>query len=82
MPSAVTVHYPFHPHHRRCLEVLAWPRNACGAATVVDPGGKTLKIPLWMLEPEAARYRLSIERCRDIADRRPVGRGLVARRML
>jgi len=55
MPSTVTVHYPFHPLHKRCLDVVAWPRQAANAATVQHPDGKTLKIPLWMLQPEAAR---------------------------
>ena len=59
MPSTVTVHYPFHPLHKRCLDVVAWPRQAANAATVQHPDGKTLKIPLWMLQPAAARFALS-----------------------
>jgi len=59
MPSTVTVHYSFHPLHKRCLDVVAWPRQAANAVTVQHPDGKTLKIPLWMLQPEAARFVLS-----------------------
>ena len=58
MPSTVTVHYRFHPLHNRSLKVVAWPRRAGIAATVRDPGGKALKIPRWMLEPEAVHHRL------------------------
>ena len=59
MPSTVTVHYPFHPLHDRRLEVLAWPRQAHNAVTVKHPDGQSLKIPLWMLQPEAADVRLN-----------------------
>ncbi|MGC1951638.1 MAG: hypothetical protein WA970_03455, partial [Gammaproteobacteria bacterium] len=54
MPSTVTVRYPFHPLHNRCLDVVAWPRQATRAVSVRHPDGKTLKIPLWMLQPDAA----------------------------
>jgi hypothetical protein len=59
MPSTVTVHYPFHPLHKRGLTVLAWPRHVTGSATVQHPDGKTLKIPLWMLQPNAPHFALS-----------------------
>ena len=59
MLSTVTVHFPFHPLHNRCLDVVAWPRQATSAVTVRHPYGKTLKIPRWMLQPEAARFHLS-----------------------
>ena len=58
MPSTVTVHYPFHPLHCRCLEVVAWPRRPHLAVTVRQPDGQTLKIPLWMVEPAAAHCEL------------------------
>jgi len=65
MPSTVTVHYPFHPLHNRCLGVIAWPRRSTGSATVQHPDGKPLKIPLWMLQPDAAHFCLSdqVELC-------------------
>ena len=56
MPSTVTVHYPFHPLHNCCLGVIAWPRRATGAATVQHPDGKPLKIPVWMLQPDASKF--------------------------
>ena len=59
MPSTVTVHFPFHPLHKRCLDVVAWPRKAANAVAVQHPDGKTLKIPLWMLQPEATCFVLS-----------------------
>ena len=58
MPSTVTVHYPFHPLHGRCLEVVAWPRQPRLAVTVCQPDGQALKVPLWMVEPAAAHLLL------------------------
>lgn len=52
------VHYPFHPLRQQSLEVLAWPRQANLSVTVRHPDGSTLKIPLWMLDPAAARIDL------------------------
>lgn len=34
-------------------------RRADGAATVVDPSGRQMKIPCWMLSPDAAEVELS-----------------------
>jgi hypothetical protein len=51
----VTMHYPVHPPHRQSLEVLTWPRQAHLPVPVRLPDGFTLKIPLWMLDPAAAR---------------------------
>ena len=58
MPLTVTVYYPFHPLRRQSLEVLVWPRQAHLSVTVRAPDGSALKIPLWMLEPAAARIEL------------------------
>ena len=30
-----------------------------GAVTVIDSGGKTLKIPIWMTEEDASNYHIS-----------------------
>jgi hypothetical protein len=35
------------------------PRSKDGAVTVRDPRGTNLKIPMWMVSPEAAEYELS-----------------------
>jgi len=59
MPSTVTVHYSFHPLHNHCLDVVAWPRQTHQAVTVQHTDGQSLKIPLWMLQPDAANIRLS-----------------------
>ena len=58
MPSTVTVHYPFHPLHNRRLDVVTWPRQTHNPVTVQHPDGQSLKIPLWMLQPDAADFRL------------------------
>ena len=58
MPPTVTVHYPFHPLVHQHLKVISWPRNNAGATTVQHPDGNTIKIPLWMLQPQAARFEL------------------------
>jgi hypothetical protein len=58
LPLTVTVHYPFHPLQRQSLEVLTWPRQAYLPVTVRSPDGSTLKIPLWRLDPAAARSDL------------------------
>ena len=59
MPSTVTVWYPFHPLTSCSLEVLAWPRHPANAATIRHPDGNPVKVPLWMLQPEAACLHLS-----------------------
>ncbi|MFT5115344.1 MAG: hypothetical protein ACI8P9_004692 [Parasphingorhabdus sp.] len=56
MPSTVTVHYPFHPLVHQHLKVISWPRNSTGATTVQHPDGNTIKIPVWMLQSEAAQF--------------------------
>jgi hypothetical protein len=56
MPSALTVFYPFHPLAGQTLRVIAWPRLQDGAVTVDHRDGSTLKIPMWMLQPRAARF--------------------------
>jgi len=61
MGSRVTVHYRFHPLHGQQLEVACRPRREDGRVTVIDPTGVRLKIPGWMLLPEAARHSLSCE---------------------
>jgi hypothetical protein len=58
MPSTVMVHYPFHPLVHQHLKVVSWPRNSIGATTVQHPDGNTIKIPVWMLQPEAAQLAL------------------------
>ena len=58
MPSTVTVYYPFHPLAHHHLQVISWPRHKTGATTVQHPDGTTIKIPLWMLQPEAAQFEL------------------------
>jgi hypothetical protein len=54
-----TVYYPFHPLHGQEVEVSCRARRENDWVMVSDPQGVPLKIPAWMLLPEAARYGLS-----------------------
>ncbi len=58
MALDTTVHYPFHPLYNKTLKVIAWPKIQDGSATVELPNGKTLKIPIWMLEVDAAKIKI------------------------
>lgn len=59
MPSTVTVYYPFHPLVNHTLDVIQWPRRRGNAVTVLHPDGESMKVPMWMLDPEAARVSVS-----------------------
>ena len=54
-----TVYYPFHPLQGRELSVTSRPRNLELPVTVVDETGFGLRIPAWMVAPEAAHYQLA-----------------------
>jgi len=54
-----TVYYPFHPLHGRELRVTSRPRYPEFPVTVVDEAGFNLRIPAWMVAPEAAHYQLA-----------------------
>jgi hypothetical protein len=71
MGSMVKVHYRFHPLHGQELEVACRPGRDAGLVTVIDPEDVRLKIPGWMLLPEAARHSLSSEAA--ISDRALLG---------
>ncbi len=55
----VQVLYPFHPLRGVTLRVLRRPERGDGAVCVVDPAGRRLKIPTWMLLPECAETTIS-----------------------
>ena len=55
--GAVKVYYRFHPLHGQ--EVFRTAQDRDGAVTVKDPAGNRLKIPMWMLAPDAGRFKLS-----------------------
>ena len=59
--SRVTVHYPFHPLCGQRVEVVRAPRREDGAFTVVDPSGRHLKIPAWMVSRAAGEMKLSAQ---------------------
>src|SRR4030095_2926625 len=50
----VRIFYPFHPLCGLSLQVIRKPRRGDGTVTVVDPAGRRLKIPTWMLLPDSA----------------------------
>jgi hypothetical protein len=58
-PTTVTIYYPFHPLVNHTLEVITWPRKPAHAVTLKHPDGNAVKIPLWMLQPDAAHFHLS-----------------------
>lgn len=53
--------YPFHPLHGYRLRVLRKPKKSDGAVAVVDPIGKRLKIPAWMLSPVAGSIEIALQ---------------------
>src|SRR5262249_61820505 len=57
--TAVRVFYPFHPLHGATLQILRSPKRGDGAVCVMDPAGRRMKIPVWMLLPAGAGIRIS-----------------------
>jgi len=55
----VQVLYPFHPLHGKSLQLIRRPKREDGAVTVLDPNGRRLKIPIWMLSAEAAEATIA-----------------------
>ena len=59
--NEVQVFYPFHPLHGSTLQILRRPKRGDGAVSVIDRGGKRLKIPVWMLLPDCTAIKISDE---------------------
>jgi hypothetical protein len=57
--TRVRVFYPFHPLHGSTLQIVRRPKRGDGAVSVVDATGGRLKIPLWMLLPDAAEMKIA-----------------------
>ena len=57
--TAVQVFYPFHPLHGATLQVVRRPKRGDGAVSVIDPTGRRLKIPVWMLLPDCAEIKIT-----------------------
>ncbi len=55
----VQVFHPFHPLHGVTLRIVRRPKRGDGAVCVMDPAGRRLKIPVWMLLPECAEITIS-----------------------
>ncbi len=53
------MYYPFHPLWGCELDVINKPKKEDGAVTVIAPDGASLKIPIWMVSPQAAQIELS-----------------------
>jgi len=54
----VRVLYPFHPLHGATLQILRRPKREDGAVCVMDPAGRRLKVPVWMLLAECAEVKI------------------------
>ena len=55
----VRVFYAFHPLHNSSLQIVRRPKRGDGTVSVIDPTGKRLKIPMWMLLPECAAINIT-----------------------
>jgi hypothetical protein len=55
----VQVFYPFHPLQATAVKILRRPKRGDGAVSVIDPVGRRLKIPVWMLSPDCAEIRIT-----------------------
>ena len=54
MSATARVYYTFHPYANQTFKVLQRAGGKAGRVTVELSPGKTLTLPLWMLQPEAA----------------------------
>ena len=50
--------YPFHPLHGAILQIVRNPKRGDGAVSIIEPTGRRLKIPVWMLLPECAEIKI------------------------
>jgi hypothetical protein len=57
--TSVQVFYPFHPLRGATLQVVRRPKRGDGAVSVIDPTGRRLKIPVWMLLPDCAEIKIT-----------------------
>jgi len=55
----VQVFYRFHPLHSSTLQIVRRPKRGDGAVSVIDPTGRRLKIPMWMLLPDSAEIKIT-----------------------
>jgi hypothetical protein len=55
----VQVFYPFHPLHGATLQILRRPKGGDAAVCVIDPTGRRLKIPAWMLSRDSAEIQIA-----------------------
>ena len=54
LPLAATIYYPFHPYANQSFAVLQRSAGKTGRLTLVLAQGKTLAVPIWMLDKAAA----------------------------
>jgi hypothetical protein len=55
----VQVFYRFHPLYSSTLQIVRRPKRGDGAVSVIDPTGRRLKIPMWMLLPDSAEIKIA-----------------------
>jgi hypothetical protein len=55
----VQVFYAFHPLYGATLRILRRPKRGDGAVCVIDPAGRRLKIPVWMLSRDCTEIKIS-----------------------
>jgi hypothetical protein len=55
----VRIYYSFHPYAGKTFKVLQRASGKAAQVTVELSAGKTLTLPLWMLQPEAAQLQTS-----------------------
>src|SRR5262249_36919314 len=55
----VEVFYPFHPLRGTTLQIVRRPKRGDGAVCVIDPAGKRLKIPVWMLSRDCTEIKIT-----------------------
>ena len=59
LSTDVQVFYPFHPLHGVTLQILRRPKRGDAAVCVIDPTGRRLKIPAWMLSQDSAEIQIA-----------------------
>lgn len=57
--TPVQVLYRFHPLYGATVQIVRRPKRGDGAVSVIDPTGRRLKIPVWMLLPDSAKIKIA-----------------------
>jgi hypothetical protein len=57
--TQVQVFYPFHPLCGATLQVVRRPKRGDGAVSIIEPTGRRLKVPVWMVLPDCAEIKIA-----------------------